>query len=95
MRLAERKKWLKKNSAARNQIAKEQKKFESLHANTVQQSNVNNSPPTNGSQEPNYEAAEALFGIANNALNSTLPKKQATIKCNTQLNPMGEITNCR
>lgn len=61
MRLAERKKWLKKNSAARNQIAKEQKKFESLHANTVQQSNVNNSPPTNGSQEPNYEAAEALY----------------------------------
>lgn len=100
VRIAERKKWLKHNSEARNAIKVEKQEWLEKQKLQALRSSVTNpttsvaaTPTTSG--QPNYDKAEALFDIANKALQSTLPQQRSTVKCNTILNPLGGTTTCR
>jgi hypothetical protein len=100
VRVAQRKKWLKRNSEARKAIKVEKQEWlEKQRINALRSSvatpttSVAATPTTSG--QPDYDKAEALFDIANKALQSTLPQQRNTIKCNTILNPLGGTTTCR
>ncbi len=94
VRIAERKKWLAQNSSARQAIAAERRRDQEvrkLEAQRPAPTNVITSTATN----PDYDKAVALFDIANQALQSTLPQQTQTLRCNTIMNPIGGTTACR
>jgi hypothetical protein len=94
VRIAERKKWLKRNPTARRTIAAEKQKDQERRKLAAQRpAPTNFTTPANTT--PDYDKADALFEIANQALQSTLPQQSNTVQCNTILNPMGGTTTCR
>lgn len=95
VRIAERKKWLANNPAARKLIKKEQAEQLAKEKLAAQQAASRPVTNTNTSNQPDYDKAQALFNIANQALQSTLPQQNNSITCNTLLNPMGGTTTCR
>ena len=95
VRIAERKKWLAGNLAARKLIKKEQAEQLEKEKLATQQSSSRPATSTNTSNQPDYDKAQALFNIANQALQSTLPQQNNSVTCNTLLNPMGGTTTCR
>lgn len=94
VRIAERKKWLKRNPSARRAIAAEKQKDQELRKLEAQRPAPANIA-TSTAATPDYDKADALFGIANQALQSTLPQRRNTVRCNTILNPLGGTTACR
>ncbi|MDB9794542.1 hypothetical protein OAB70_00600 [bacterium] len=90
VRLAERKKWLAKNPVILKLIEQEKSDYKKSY---MEAQNRAKQAPTK--KQPNYDASGALFDIANEAYKSTLPKRNNSITCNTILNPLGGITNCR
>jgi len=96
VRIAERKKWLASNPTARRLIAKEQADQLEKEKLAAQQAAIRPSTSNSSkSNQPDYDKAQALFNIANQALQSTLPQQNNSITCNTLLNPMGGTTTCR
>ncbi len=73
VRLAQRKKWLKQNPSQRREIAQEKRDYKEERALAVARAPVI-APASNQKSDVDYDQAAELFRIAQEALNSTLPK---------------------
>jgi len=98
VRFENRKKWLAENSNAREQIALEKKLAKRLNTAVINPSgSATRSPIQTSPSASDYQAAEQLFGIANDALKSTLPAPKSSINCITTSTGYltgGSVTNC-
>ena len=98
VRFENRKKWLANNSNAREQIALEKKLAKKLNTATVNPStSVIRAPSQTAPTARDYDAAQQLFGIANDALNYAVPKPNRSLNCITTSTGYltgGLVTNC-
>ena len=94
VRFARRETWLQSNSSARRAIAAEQNRAaEQRRRNEARApAQVTVAPVQTGPTAADYDAAEALFGIAQRAYESTLPRQ--TQRCTSIWNGIGWVTQC-
>jgi hypothetical protein len=99
VRFARRETWLQSNSSARRAIAAEQNRAaENLRQNLARAAaapapaQVMVAPVQTGPTAKDLAEAEALLGIAQRALESTLPRQRQT--CTTMWNGIAWVTRC-
>lgn len=94
VRFARRETWLRSNGSARRAIATEQNRAAEERRQNVARTpaQVTVAPVQTGPTAADYDAAEALFGIAQRAYESTLPRQ--TQQCTTMWNGMAWVTSC-
>jgi hypothetical protein len=94
VRFARREIWLQSNSSARRAIAAEQNTAaEQRRRNEARApAQVRVAPAHTGPTAADYDAAEALFGIAQRAYESTLPRRPQ--RCTTIFNGIAWVTQC-
>lgn len=98
VRFARRETWLRSNSSARRAIAAEQSRAaENLRQNLARAPapapvQVTVAPQQTGPTAADYDAAEALLGIAQRAYESTLPRQRQ--QCTSMWNGIAWVTRC-